>query len=324
MGRRGMLRRLVDRLARALPSAFVEFGLRAAALAPPSMKTPLFERICTKLVFASLKDTNRAVRTNMGISSKLRCTLPFAKALYAFGRPENMPIDRASLALVFELSRDCRHFVDVGANDGLFTFLVDEVEPSRRPEIHWFEPDSAIHARLANNLMANDVPARANKAAVSDRKGVATFHRNFANDGCGSLTDCYVEQHVTGRDLVETVTLSDYFRDCGIRDALVKIDVEGAGYEAWAGASGVADDIKYLVIEMLAQEIDRGLPEKIVSETGFHAYYIKDFELEEIRGGNYRFVDPYWNWLFCRLDPAGLSERLAGTKFRVLGKDARV
>jgi FkbM family methyltransferase len=288
------------------------------------MKTPFFERACTKLTYISLKDTKEFVRTNMGVSSKLRCTLPFVKTHYVFGRPANMLSERATLALVRELSRDCTHFVDVGANDGIFVLLVNQTATACRPQLHWFEPDRDLYSRLADNLASNGISARGNRVAVSDHKGVAVFHKNLSDDSSGSLLSCSTEKHNTRPEMVDTVTLQNYLNEWNIHGALIKIDVEGAGYEAWVGASGAADRITYMIIEMLAQEIDKCLPWKIMSDTGFRAYYIRDFELEEIRHGNYRYTPPFWNWLFCRLDALELSKRLAGTKFRVLGQDGEV
>jgi len=71
---------------------------------------------------------------------------------------------------------------------------------------------------------------------------------------------------------------------------------------------------------MLAPEMDKGLPRKIISEWGFHAYYLRDFVLEESLDGTYRYVPPFWNWLFCRLEPEALAKRLSGTRFKVAGK----
>src|SRR6185295_215083 len=304
---------LASATVRALPAGFTKSMLRAAALAPPGAKTALFERICSRVAALAVTDSRELIQTNLGLSSRLRCRVPFSKMSYAFGRPENGLSERATLALVTELSRDCDVFIDVGANDGLFTFVVWQETFRKGIRLHWFEPDHDLYERLTKNLAANFVVTRGNCAAVADKKGVAHFYKNLSDDSSGSITDCFAQPHETRHETVETIKLDDYFRENEVNNALVKIDVEGAGYDAWSGAINASDRVNYLVMEMLAPEMDKGLPRKIISEWGFHAYYLRDFVLEESLDGTYRYVPPFWNWLFCRLEPEALAKRLSGT-----------
>jgi hypothetical protein len=71
---------------------------------------------------------------------------------------------------------------------------------------------------------------------------------------------------------------------------------------------------------MLAPEIEDQLPARIIRQTGWHAYYIRDFELIVSTDGEFAYVWPFWNWLFCDLDPSALRHRLSGTGFRVISK----
>ena len=70
-------------------------------------------------------------------------------------------------------------------------------------------------------------------------------------------------------------------------------------------------------MEMLAPEIEAGLPARIIRETDFKAYYVNDFELVPSADGTFEYVHPFWNWLFCRLSPSELAARLSTTGFRV-------
>lgn len=309
---------VADKTANALPRGFVRCFLIAAALAPPSIKNPLFERICAKLVRISLSPPDVCIRTNMGVASRLRCTIPLGKSSYVFGRPDNNLSERATLALVRELSPDCSHFIDVGANDGIFSFAVHEITHGSI-KLHWFEPDREIHTRLYNNLAGNKIEALGNRAAVYDRRGLATFYKNLSDDSSGSLSDYFAKRDEICIETVETVVLQDYISEREIDNAIVKVDVEGTGYEVWLGARSAIGRIKYLVMEMIDPEIQRGLLEEIISGSGFFAYYIRDFELVHLTSiSNYRYVSPFWNWLFCSLSPVELTNRLAGTNFAVL------
>ena len=50
---------------------------------------------------------------------------------------------------------------------------------------------------------------------------------------------------------------------------------------------------------------------------GLKAYYIRDFELIPSVDGEFEYVAPFWNWLFCRMSPNELAARLSATGFRV-------
>jgi hypothetical protein len=168
-------------------------------------------------------------------------------------------------------------------------------------------------------LAVNKITSLGSHAAVSDGRGVAIFYKNLSDDSSGSLSDYFAKRNESRIETVETVALHDYLAELQIENAMVKIDVEGTGYEAWLGACSAIDRIKYLVMEMIDPEIERGLLEKIISDAGFCAYYIRDFELVHLTSiSDYRYVSPFWNWLFCRLSPVELANRLAATNFAVL------
>jgi FkbM family methyltransferase len=289
--------------------------LARAALAPPIWKTPLFERVCDSLVRNSLGATEDVVVTNFGLGVNLRCLIGLRKTAYAFGKIEHMLSERATFALVEELAADCKEFVDVGANEGAFTFLVHRNFPQMR--LHWFEPDRQLARRLATNLAANNIIACGNEMAAAERKGTATFFKNLSDDSSGSLTSLFAQKHVTRTEIVETISLAEYFREREIADALVKVDVEGAGERVWDGAIEMSKAVRYLVMEMLSPEIKAALPGKIIRQTDLKAYYIRDFELVPSVDGAFEYVAPFWNWLFCRLCASELAERLSATRFRV-------
>jgi len=263
----------------------------------------------------SLGAPEDVVVTNLGLSANLRCQIAMNKTAYAFGKFEHMLSERATFALVRELAADCKEFVDVGANEGAFTFLVHNNYPKVR--LHWFEPDRQLAQRLAANLASNDVVACGNEMAVAERRCTATFFKNLSDDASGSLSSLFADKHLTRAEAVETISLAEYFGMRGIADALVKIDVEGAGEKVWNGAGETSKAIRYLVMEMLAPEIEAGLPARIIRETDLKAYYISDFELVPSVDGAFEYVAPFWNWLFCRLSPSELAARLSATGFRV-------
>ncbi|MEQ1897782.1 MAG: FkbM family methyltransferase [Vicinamibacterales bacterium] len=258
------------------------------------------------------------LETNMGLPGGLRLMTPAASRVLTFGRPDHYVGERATFALAMILARKSRVFIDVGANEGLFTYgAAVTLGPSQHRDMHLFEPDEDLFGRLSANLTRNTIKAHANQVAVSDRMGTQTFHRNLDDNLSGSLSDYFTATHRTVAVEVKVTTLADYLEAHDITDAFVKVDVEGAGAEVWAGAAAAAPRIKWLVYEMLAPEIEARLPQQIIA-AGFTAYYIRDFEIVPAPGGAFTYKDPFYNWLFCRADADELAEVLRGTDFRVV------
>src|ERR1700752_5295018 len=187
-----------------IPGRIATAGLSMAAVSPPVLKSRLFQRACGAVARRHLAAGSLLFRTNMGIARRLRCEIPVFKFEYVFGRPQNILSERSTLALVCELSEDCDAFVDVGANEGIFTFLVAS---SRGPriDIHWFEPDSALFDRLKQNLIRSGISTDGNRIAVSDYSGVAPFYRNLSDDLSGSLSHYFAASHKTEIQEVRTV-----------------------------------------------------------------------------------------------------------------------
>jgi hypothetical protein len=131
------------------------------------------------------------------------------------------------------------------------------------------------------------------------------------------MRDLFADKHLTRAEAVETISLAEYFRIKQIADAMVKVDVEGAGEKVWNGAVETSNATRYLVMEMLSPEIQAGLPARIIREGGLKAYYIRDFELIPSVDGEFEYVAPFWNWLFCRMSPDELAARLSATGFCV-------
>src|SRR6478735_131318 len=98
-----------------------------------------------------------SIATNFGLGADLRCQIAVKKTTFGFGKFEHMLSERATFALLSELAADCKEFVDVGANEGAFTFLVHNNYLKVR--LHWFELDRELARRLAANLASNAIVA---------------------------------------------------------------------------------------------------------------------------------------------------------------------
>lgn len=304
-------------IARALATAPGSGAMvRRFALAPPSCKFNALSRLIAA-VSSRLPSKKEFIETNLGISSALRLMLPASKSQLIYGRPDHIVAERATLELCRRLARLSDTFVDVGANEGIFTFLVASDPLSEQRDIHLFEPDAELFARLIDNLNRNKIPAIANNLAVSDMSGRQTFYRNLTDDSSGSLTLAFAAKHKTVGIDIETTSLSEYFVQHNLHHACVKIDVEGAGQAVWNGAQGAIDRIDWLIMEIIGAEVEAKVPRQIISKTGWNAWYIRDFDLVRSVDGQYNYVDPFYNWLFTPKSSTELASVLNGTRFRI-------
>lgn len=122
-------------------------------------------------------------------------------------------------------------FYDAGASYGFYTMLAGEfIGPEG--EVHAFEPLPEIHARLA----ANAPRARVVDAALWDRTGTATMHRNPISDSFNTLEAAAAALGAPGGAELEVrcVTLDDYAKERR-PPTVIKIDVEGGEKRLIAG-----------------------------------------------------------------------------------------
>jgi FkbM family methyltransferase len=137
--------------------------------------------------------------------------------------------------------------LDIGASCGAITALLARaVGPSG--QVFSFEPANRAHRLLRQTIEANGLTnVVAEKLAVSDRKGTATFaefrfspqHQYKWLPEASSLFAPRIAADHPGayaETSVETIPLDDYFRDYDRSIRVIKIDVEGFEVEVLKGA----------------------------------------------------------------------------------------
>lgn len=291
--------------------------IRTAALLPPALKFASLADVMR--IFADCCEGVPLVETNLGIARSLSVRVPSAKTYLAFGRPRDFRPERGTLRLLRALAPMSKAFVDVGAHEGLHTFFVADIlgdDPDRA--IHVFEPDPILFARLSDNLDRNGVRAKKNRVAASSTSGMTTFYRNMTDDASGSLNEAFVATSETRAIDVVSIPLADYLIAEQLNGVCMKMDVEGWGSAAWRGLSAAAERVDWLILEITAPEWEEELPRRVIEETGWFAYYIRDDELCPWSGGSYDYLPSCLNWLFCRLAPAALARLVesAGVRMR--------
>jgi FkbM family methyltransferase len=137
------------------------------------------------------------------------------------------------------------HFVDVGANVGVFTVLVGTRLPG--VEITAVEPFPPIREYFVRNVALNQLDVELLDCAVGARRGEATFEL-LGRDVLNRLAPEGAVATATGIQ-VEVRTLDDVLE--GRHPRLLKIDVEGSELDVMRGARHLllADDPPVLLFE---------------------------------------------------------------------------
>lgn len=147
---------------------------------------------------------------------------------------------RSDLAVVLSLIRPGDTVVDVGAHIGTFAVPMARAVGSEGKVIA-FEPNPVVLPLLERNLARSGLAARVEIAPVALGGSEATLHLELADEANTGSAKLGVHGDVT----VPVVRLDRYWTDSV---ALMKIDVEGAESEVLAGATGLVNQCRPVVI----------------------------------------------------------------------------
>jgi FkbM family methyltransferase len=235
-----------------------------------------------------------------------------------FDAPRFFVGERSSLDLAAALLQYCSCLIDVGSNMGLYIFYLRGRDLSTKP-IYFFEPDPALFSRLASNISRNGFRnVEGFQVAMAEKVGRANFFQNRTDDSSGSLVEEDWSKHRLEPIAVETTSFSTFVNERKLEHVCAKVDVEGAEELFVNGARSSLDKLSFLIIEILGPAIGRSLPTRVIKEGKVHGYYINDYCLEHSVAGEFRYVAPFYNWLFCKENPTALRDKLIQTSFRVI------
>ena len=135
---------------------------------------------------------------------------------------------------------DCA--LDIGANIGLVSLLMAKlVGPTGR--VRAFEPNPVVAHRLRAAIVRNGTTnIEVCEVALARKRGHVSLHVPQGNAGGGSSLKSFDGPQTTYR--VETAPLDDFNLDWPGGVALIKIDVEGAEPDVFAGASRILSEVR--------------------------------------------------------------------------------
>lgn len=147
------------------------------------------------------------------------------------------------MKLLSELSYSADVFCDVGANVGYYSVALGALRGDAI-RIDSFEPDPKNYRALCNNMAINNVVAKhaLNNVAVSDKADVLDFF--ISEDNAGDHRVFFVPGEIRQNIKVNAITLDEYYSGQSIRNLLLKLDIQGAEYQALQGAKNTLSQVK--------------------------------------------------------------------------------
>ncbi len=135
-----------------------------------------------------------------------------------------------------------RHFLDVGANIGLYGFIFGSVENDG--SVTMMEPDDSNAKLIRKTILTSKLSVTLVEAAASDESRTLTFYRDDLTGATGSLVrteeDSFIALHhhrAPAVVSVRAITLDEFY-PTGSPD-FIKIDVEGAELKVLRGGETV-------------------------------------------------------------------------------------
>jgi FkbM family methyltransferase len=184
------------------------------------------------------------------------------------------PATMAALLAAFQRQPPGFHFVDVGANMGLYSAICAVMfEPGR---VVAFEPTPAVAEVARRVLAANGIDiatARVEESALGERAGIVPLYLSAVSDSSNSLVAGFKQS--TGSIDVAVRTLDDYVDATGTTPNIVKIDTETFEPAVLKGARATLQRFRpWLVVEVLHRRgHDHGVDVSAAMEGLGYSYY---------------------------------------------------
>ena len=154
--------------------------------------------------------------------------------------------------VISKLVQKSETFIDVGANVGFYSCLAAALNPSI--SIYAFEPNPKVRIKLATNLNKNNFSGRVSVLTfgLSNTSKISEFYvPPLSGTAAGSLRELHPEEGESEKFSVSVKPLDQILSEIENLD-LIKMDIEGAEFEALQGARDLIEKHKpVIIVELL-------------------------------------------------------------------------
>lgn len=191
-------------------------------------------------------------------------------------------------------------FFDVGANVGVFSWLVGSLVPG--VAIVAFEPTPGLADVIENTARSNGLEVEVHRSALGSISGVAHLYLSNTADTSNSLNQQF--RSSTEAIEVEVTTLDRFVASHQVAPGLLKIDTESTEIDVLrGGADTIAAHRPWIICEVLPT-IDVGAVEQLLSPLGYRFFQLTDrLPLYERADIHTPPGSPFRNWLFAPDEP---------------------
>lgn len=186
-------------------------------------------------------------------------------------------------AFLDEVIGDGMVFIDVGANDGLYT-LFAAAKVGDDGKVIALEPSRREYSRLQTNLYLNQGKnVEAYRLGASNYNGFATLNiADYEHEGHNTLGELCYDSAVSHSEEIEVRQLDDLLAEDEIKSVdCVKIDVEGAEKAVLEGMGRIlAENKPLLLVEVFDQSLraQNSSSEKVLEFLGSFGYCLYSFD----------------------------------------------
>jgi FkbM family methyltransferase len=196
-------------------------------------------------------------RAKLFLDFPIPCILPFGSIYLAYGDGMGFmlflkrPYEEKELKYVSEFLKPGMVFVDVGANQGIYTLLAAK-RVGQEGKVFSFEPVPSQIAKLKRNIKINGFKnVVTEQLALGANPGKGKMHICIDGDEALSSLREPAEDATSPKEIVEVKidTLDDYVKKSKNSSInFIKIDVEGGELEVLKGASDVLKNMRPVIL----------------------------------------------------------------------------
>ena len=186
--------------------------------------------------------------------------------------------------------------LDIGANIGLYSLSAAKIVGDSG-KIYSFEPDPITFKNLKKNIESNKFNnVELINKAVSNKTGTIGF---TSSENISSRSKNHIKldnESDTNSIKIPTIKIDDFFENRNIEINIIKMDIEGAEFEALKGMKKIIDKNKHLKIFLeFSPFMLKRLNTDIVEMMNFFKYY--NFKINKINEQENKLEEISSEWL---------------------------